>query len=290
MLVPKKQEGMNQQRQIDYTRIAQAIAYINENFKEQPNLGNIAAAVNLSPFHFQRLFSDWVGVSPKKFMQFTSIKYAKGLLHEQHATLLDTAYETGFSGTSRLHDLFISIEGMTPGEFKNGGANLEINYAFSGSPFGKVIVASTAKGVCFIAFEEDEAMALVELKLRFPNAVYSQQVDKFQKDALKVFQQDWSQLERVKLHLRGTPFQMKVWESLLQIPSGQLKSYGQIAESIDQPQASRAVGSAIGKNPVAFLIPCHRVIQASGNIGGYRWGCTRKSAIIGWEAAQKERE
>lgn len=279
---------MIDQKQIDYTRVAQAIAYIKENFKDQPSLDDIAAAINLSPFHFQRIFSDWAGVSPKKFMQYISIEYAKGLLKDKQSTLLDTAYETGLSSASRLHDLFVNIEGMTPGEFKNGGENLEINYCFAESPFGKLIVASTAKGVCHIAFEEDEAGAILTLKHRFPNAMYHQMVDKFQQDALFIFQKDWSQLDKIKLHLSGTPFQLKVWESLLKIPMGALTTYGDIAKKIGKPKASRAVGTAIGKNPIAFLIPCHRVIQGSGNIGGYMWGPTRKSAIIGWEAAHKD--
>ena len=279
---------MIDQKQIDYTRVAQAIAYIKENFKDQPSLDDIAAAINLSPFHFQRIFSDWAGVSPKKFMQYISIEYAKGLLKDKQSTLLDTAYETGLSSASRLHYLFVNIEGMTPGEFKNGGENLEINYCFAESPFGKLIVASTAKGVCHIAFEEDEAGAILTLKHRFPNAMYHQMVDKFQQDALFIFQKDWSQLDKIKLHLSGTPFQLKVWESLLKIPMGALTTYGDIAKKIGKPKASRAVGTAIGKNPIAFLIPCHRVIQGSGDIGGYMWGPTRKSAIIGWEAAHKD--
>ncbi len=278
---------MINQKEIDYARIAQAIAYINNNFKNQPSLNDIASAVNLSPFHFQRLFSEWAGVSPKKFMQYISIEYAKNLLKDQQLTLLDTAYETGLSGTSRLHDLFVNIEGMTPGEFKNGGEELKINYCFSNSPFGNLLVGSTIKGVCHIAFEHDEQQALSTLKRRFPNAVYHQENDGLQKDALLIFQEDWQKLENIKLHLNGTPFQLKVWESLLKIPMGSLTTYGDIAKSIGKPKAARAVGTAIGTNPIAFLIPCHRVIQNNGNIGGYMWGPTRKSAIIGWEAAKQ---
>ena len=277
---------MIDQDKINYDRIAQAIAYIKENFKDQPPLEEIAAAVNLSPFHFQRLFSDWAGVSPKKFMQYISIEYAKGLLENGQSTLLDTAYETGLSGSSRLHDLFVNIEGMTPGEFKNGGVNLDINYSCAESPFGELIIASTGKGVCHIAFEDNGTQALKILKQRFPNAAYHQIVDKFQQDALFIFQKDWSCLDKIKLHLNGTAFQLKVWESLLRIPMGNLTTYGDIAKHIGKPTASRAVGTAIGSNPIAFLIPCHRVIQASGNIGGYMWGPTRKSVIIGWEASQ----
>jgi len=274
--------------QINYTRIAQAIHYINANFKDQPSLEEIAGSVGLSAFHFQRLFSDWAGVSPKKFMQYISLEYAKNLLKDPQSTLLDTAYETGLSGASRLHDLFVNIEGMTPGEFKNGGASLEINYCFAESPFGKLIVASTHKGICHIFFEKDEKLALQDLTQRFPNAKYHQIADKFQQDALFIFQKDWLQLAKIKLHLKGSSFQLKVWESLLKIPMGNVTSYGAVARYIGKPSASRAVGTAIGSNPVAFLIPCHRVIQASGHLGGYMWGETRKSAIIGWEAAQNE--
>lgn len=277
---------MSNQEQINYTRIANAIEYIQTNFKSQPSLDDIAKSVHLSSFHFQRLFSDWAGVSPKKFMQYISIEYAKQLLQEERTSLLETAHETGLSGTSRLHDLFVNIEGMTPGEYKNGGENLVINYNLAESPFGDLVIASTPKGICHISFEEDEQQALSNLQLRFPNAEYRQLVDKIQQDALYIFQNDWSQLNQIKLHLNGTPFQLKVWEALLKIPMGNLATYGSIAQEIDSPKASRAVGSAIGKNPIAFLIPCHRVIQSSGKLGGYMWGSTRKSAMIGWEASK----
>ena len=277
---------MIEQEQRHYERIAKAIEFIKNNFKDQPSLDEIATAVNLSPFHFQRIFSEWAGVSPKKFMQYISLEYAKGLLKDSHSSLLDTAYETGLSGTGRLHDLFVNIEGMTPGEFKNGGKELGINYCFAESPFGQIVVASTPKGVCHISFEDDEKQALENLKQSFPNANYHQVVDKFQQDALFIFQNDWSRLDEIKLHLHGTAFQLKVWESLLKIPMGRLATYGSVAKTIGNPKASRAVGSAIGSNPVAFLIPCHRVIQSTGNIGNYMWGATRKSAIIGWEASR----
>lgn len=274
------------QENTNYRRIAQAIDYIKVHFKDQPSLDEIAAAIGVSPFHFQRLFTDWAGVSPKKFMQYLSLEYAKKLIKSEQFSLLDTAYETGLSGTSRLYDLFVNIEGMTPGEYKNDGEALAINYQFTNSPFGKIIVASTTKGVCHISFDEDEEQALQQLIQRFPKARYTQANDKFQKDALLVFQNDWRQLDLIKLHLKGTDFQLKVWEALLTVPMGQLTTYGHIAQTIDKPKASRAVGTAIGSNPVALLIPCHRVIQGSGNIGGYAWGNTRKSAIIGWEASQ----
>ncbi|AXB56426.1 bifunctional helix-turn-helix domain-containing protein/methylated-DNA--[protein]-cysteine S-methyltransferase [Flavobacterium fluviale] len=277
---------MNTQETINYNRIAEAIDYIKANFKEQPNLDEVAEKVHLSPFHFQRLFSEWAGTSPKKFLQYTSIEHAKKLLKENRATVSETAYETGLSGTSRLHDLFVNIEGMTPAEYKNGGKNLEINYSFAESPFGNIIVASTQKGVCFMAFAEDETIGFVDLKNKFPNASFTRKLDLAQQNALFIFQNDWRKLSEIKLHLKGTDFQLKVWETLLKIPMGQLSTYGSIAQQIEKPNASRAVGTAIGSNPVAFLIPCHRVIQSSGIFGGYMWGNTRKTAIIGWEGAQ----
>lgn len=277
---------MTEQELINYNRIAEAIDYIKVNFKEQPSLNDIAEKVHLSPHHFQRLFTDWAGVSPKKFMQYISIEYAKQLLKDKQATLFDTAHQTGLSGTSRLHDLFINIEGMTPGEFKNGGESLSISYSFAESPFGNIIVASTQKGICHMAFFVNKDEAFAKLKDRFPNASYNQMVDNAQQNALFIFQHDWSKLNQIKLHLNGTPFQLKVWETLLKIPMGNLSTYGTIAKEIEKPKASRAIGTAIGSNPVAFLIPCHRVIQSSGNTGGYMWGNTRKSAIIGWEAAK----
>jgi len=277
---------MNTQETINYNRIAEAIDYIKANFKDQPNLDEVAEKVHLSPFHFQRLFSEWAGTSPKKFLQYTSIEHAKKLLKENHATISETAFETGLSGTSRLHDLFVNIEGMTPAEYKNGGKNLVINYSFAESPFGNIVVASTSKGVCFMAFAEDEITGLIALKDKFPNASFTQKLDLVQQNALFIFQNDWSKLSEIKLHLKGTDFQLKVWETLLKIPMGQLSTYGSIAQQIQKPNASRAVGTAIGSNPVAFLIPCHRVIQSSGIFGGYMWGNTRKTAIIGWEGAQ----
>ena len=279
---------MNTQDQLNYTRIAEAIEYIRTHFKDQPNLDEVAEKVHLSPFHFQRLFSEWAGTSPKKFLQYISVQHAKKLLTEEQATLFDTAYETGLSGTSRLHDLFINIEGMTPAEYKNGAKNLDINYSFAESPFGNLIVASTNKGVCFMGFYEDEPTAFSALQAHFPHAEFSRKLDMIQQNALFIFQNDWSKLHEIKLHLKGTDFQLKVWETLLKIPMGQLATYGTIAQKIGNPNASRAVGTAIGSNPVAFLIPCHRVIQSTGTFGGYMWGPTRKTAMIGWEGAKTQ--
>jgi AraC family transcriptional regulator of adaptative response/methylated-DNA-[protein]-cysteine methyltransferase len=277
---------MDSQEIINYHRIAAAIDYIRLNFKTQPNLDEVAEKVNLSPFHFQRLFTEWAGISPKKFLQYLSLDYAKSLLKEKQATLFDTAFETGLSGTGRLHDLFMNIEGMTPAEYKNGGRALSINYSFAESPFGNIIVASTPKGICYMAFADDRNDAFGHLQAQFPNAQYTQVVDLAQQNALFIFKKDWSELSGIKLHLKGTPFQLKVWEALLNIPIGGLATYATVASTIQQPTASRAVGSAVGDNPVAFLIPCHRVIKSTGEFGQYHWGATRKSAIIGWEAAK----
>jgi len=269
----------------DYDRIEKAIGYITGHFREQPDLDEVARQVHLSPFHFQRMFREWAGVSPKKFLQYISLEHAKSLLKENR-TLIDVSFETGLSGTSRLHDLFISIEGMTPGEFKNGGEQLKINYSFAESPFGDIIVASTEKGICHLAFADDEIKAFSNLKQLFPHATYHQVVDKLQQNALFIFTQDWKDLANIKLHLKGTTFQLKVWEALLKVPMGELTTYGSLAASVGNNRASRAVGTAVGENPVAFLIPCHRVIRSTGVIGDYHWGGNRKTAIIGWESAR----
>lgn len=272
----------------NYRRIANTIEYIRDNFKQQPSLDEIASAVGVSPFHLQRLFTEWAGVSPKKFIQYLSIEYAKYLLQEKHTSILETTFQTGFSSTSRLHDLFINIEGMTPGEYKNGGSSLHINYHFTNSPFGRVIIASTGKGICHIHFEDSEEQALRNLKHQFPKAHYGYCSDENQQQALIFFLEDWRQTEKIRLHVKCSDFQLKVWQALLKIPRGKLSTYGEMAKTIGRPKAARAVGTAIGNNPVALLIPCHRVIQNTGAIGGYMWGNTRKSAIIGWEASREE--
>lgn len=281
---------METQASINYHRIAEVIDYIMENFKSQPSVNELAEKVHLSPSHFKRLFSEWAGISPKRFLQYISVEHAKKVLKENQASLFDTAFETGLSSTSRLHDLFVNIEGMTPAEYKNGGKNLNINYSFINSPFGSLLVASTLKGVCYMAFESSEDIALENLVASFPNATFRRGSDIFQRNALAIFQSDWSKLNEIKLHLKATDFQLKVWESLLKIPIGQLSTYGMIANQIGNPKASRAVGTAIGNNPVTYLIPCHRVIRSSGAIGGYMWGNTRKMAIIGWEGAKVHSE
>ena len=280
--------------QIQFDRIAAAIDYLQKNFQEQPNLDDVAKYIHLSPTHFQKIFTEWVGTSPKKFLQYISVEHAKSILKQSRdSTIFDATFETGLSSTSRLHDLFIQIEGMTPAEYKSGGKNLTIHYDFAETIFGKVIIASTTKGICLMTFSEDENEALQQLKAKFPNAEYLKKTDEMQKSALAIFDQKQSEyhvnpLSKVKLHLKGTDFQLKVWESLLKIPMGQLSTYGELANAIGNAKASRAVGTAIGSNPVAFLIPCHRVIQSTGTFGGYHWGTTRKIAMIGWEGIQTD--
>lgn len=279
---------MSKQSEIDFTRVAEAIEYITGNYREQPSLFDVAEKVNMSAYHFQRVFTQWAGVSPKKFLQFISVNHAKKVLKEEQGNLFDATFETGLSGTGRLHELFIHIEGMTPGEYKMGGRGLSIGYSFTNTLFGEILVASTLKGVCYMAFSDDRERVLSELAHLFPLAEVTQRSDELQESALRAFSLDRKNLGEVKLHLKGTDFQLKVWEALLKIPMGALTTYGDIARYLDNPKASRAVGTAVGDNPVAFLIPCHRVIRATGALGGYHWGLTRKTAMIGWEAVQIE--
>ena len=280
----------NKQDEINFARVADAIEYITRNYQEQPSLFDMAEEANVSIYHFQRLFTEWAGVSPKKFLQYISVNRAKRILKEGQGSLFDAAFEIGLSGTGRLHELFIHIEGMTPGEYKVGGKGLTINYRFAKTLFGEILVASTSKGVCYMTFCDNREQALAELGHHFPFATFEKHTDEFQERALAVFSMDWTNLNEVKLHLRGTEFQLKVWETLLKIPMGTLTTYGDIANYLDSPSSSRAVGTAVGDNPIAFLIPCHRVIRSTGALGGYHWGLTRKTAIIGWEAAKIEEQ
>lgn len=280
---------MKTQHEIDHDRITTAIEFLVKNYTCQPTLGEVADHVHVSPFHFQRMFQEWVGVTPKQFARYLSVEHAKQILKETRATLFDVVDQVGLSTTSRLHDLFVHIEGMTPGEYKNGGETLTINYSFAATPFGTVIIGSTEKGVCHLTFaDRGEAEALERMKSSFPNATYRQYTDRNQQNALFVFTQDWSKPDEIKLHLKGTDFQLKVWKTLLQVPAGGLTTYSDLALKSGHERAQRAVGSALGNNPVVLLIPCHRVIQASGIIGNYRYGEERKNAIIGWEAAKQK--
>lgn len=269
---------------LNYNRIEKAIAFIQANFKKQPSLEEIAAHVHLSPFHFQRLFQEWAGTTPKKFLQYISLQHAKHLLKETQS-IAEATYMTGLSSSSRLHDLFVKVESMTPAEYKNGGVKLTIYYSTHLSPFGPICIASTEKGICHIAFVDPEK-ALSNIREQYPLANVIRKELPRHIEVLHIFD-DSAQLKNpLHLHLKGTPFQLKVWEALLKVPKGCLTTYAHLAEAIGHPKASRAVGTAIGSNPIAYLIPCHRVIQSSGIFGGYMWGPIRKAAIIGWEQAQ----
>lgn len=274
------------QDELNFERIKSAIRYLKEHALLQPSLDEVAQHVCMSPFHFQRLFTEWAGISPKKFVQYTTLQHAKSLLRQPENTTHRTAHLAGYSSNSRLHDQFVSIEAMTPAQYRKNGQHLTIAYGRYPSPFGEILIASTAIGICYIAFEDGDDTALRTLLKQFPHAAIRNDKTALQQDAVRFFAQDWSVSSKIKLHLKGTPFQVKVWEALLTIPFGALNSYHEIATKIEQPTASRAVGSAIGKNPIAYLIPCHRVIQASGVLGGYMWGTERKQIMIGWESCR----
>ena len=270
----------------DYQRIAEAIEFINANADQQPSLEAIAAQLNLSPFHFQRLFSRWVGVTPKKYLQILTVEHAQRLLAEAQP-LLAVADQVGLSGTSRLHDHFVQLEAVTPGEFKSGGAGLTIDYGVYNSPFGNIFVAATARGICKLSFIDQDKVELHidDLQRRWPKATLCNRDSQRLKIIESLFANQ--QPDRpLSLYVSGTNFQINVWRALLQIPEGSLNSYSQVAEAVGRPKAARAVGTAIGSNPVAFFIPCHRVLQQSGSIGGYHWGTTRKHAIHAWESAR----
>lgn len=278
-----------QQDILNYNRIAAAIEYVKSNFQSQPTLEEIAEHVHVSPTHFQRIFQAWAGTSPKRFLQYISLQHAKELLKERQSSLFEVTSHTGLSSTSRLHDLFVSIEGMSPAEYKLAGKGLKIEYAFYTTKFGQVLIASTQKGICHISFQVNKEEALSTIYGNFSNANIKEHPSPTHLVVLNFFSGDWNNLDRIKLHLRGTAFQLKVWEALLKIPFGRLTTYQRIAKEIGNDKASRAVGTAIGSNPIAFLIPCHRVIQTSGLLGGYRWGITRKSAFILWESLHTQK-
>ncbi|MGM0589628.1 MAG: methylated-DNA--[protein]-cysteine S-methyltransferase [Bacteroidota bacterium] len=270
---------------INYKRVAKAIKYISDHSTDQPKLEDIAKSVHLSPYHFHRMFKEWAGVTPKEFLQFISLNHAKKLLKDNQ-TIEDTTFHTGLSSTSRLHDLFINIEGMTPGEFKNEGKELEIKYDFTESPFGQMMVASTGKGICSLQFVKTRQSGINLLERTWAKADIKNEKDDHIENVEHIFNNDWENLDKIKLHIKGTDFQLKVWEALLKIPSGTIVTYSDVAKKIKNPKATRAVGTALAKNTIAYLIPCHRVIKKVGGIGEYRWGRTRKKAIIGWESAK----
>ncbi len=277
---------MNPNLSTNYDKIAAIIDYIKTDLKSPSNFDEISKKINSSPFNIEQLFDEWAGISSEKFIQYISIAHVKQLLKQNEVSIFDAPLIKGLSGTNDLHKLIINLEPMSPHDYKNGGQNLRIHYSFSECQFGSLLIASTHIGICYLAFYTNTDIAFANLNARFPNATCNQKTDTTQKHTLSIFSENCSALGIIKLHVKGSCFELKVWERLLKLPMGQLASYGNIALQIGQPKASRAVGTAIGKNPIAFLIPCHRVIQANGHLGGYRWGTTRKTAIIAWESAK----
>jgi AraC family transcriptional regulator, regulatory protein of adaptative response / methylated-DNA-[protein]-cysteine methyltransferase len=267
----------------DYTRIEQAIRFLEKNTHRQPNLADVAAHIGLSEYHFQRLFTRWAGISPKRFLQFLTKENAKQLLRHS-ANLLDTTYETGLSSPSRLHDLLVTCEAVTPGEYKSKGLGVRIAYGFHPSPFGECILAVTRRGVCFLGFVDgDKKSALDKLKQNWVNATLTESPVQTAPFVRKIFSAETG--GQLPLHLRGTNFQLKVWEALLRIPPSSVTSYEALATQVNSPQSARAIGSAVANNPVAYLIPCHRVLLKTGDFGEYRYGAIRKKALLVREMA-----
>jgi AraC family transcriptional regulator of adaptative response/methylated-DNA-[protein]-cysteine methyltransferase len=270
----------------DYQRIEQAILYLENHYKDQPSLEQVAASLGLSEYHFQRLFTRWAGVSPKRFLQFVTRENAK-LLLDSSQNLLDTTLGVGLSSLGRLHDLFVTTEAVTPGEYKSRGAGLTIRYGLHSTPFGKCLIGLTDRGICHLGFVQgSEGEAIDALVADWAQAEMIE--DSRASAALlgPIFDLAQRRRQPLNLYLRGTNFQVKVWEALLQIPPGAVTTYEQVAGRIGRPTSLRAVGSAVGRNPVAVLIPCHRVIRKIGDFGNYRYGAMRKRALLAWEAAQ----
>lgn len=271
----------------DYRRIEQAILFLEQNFHRQPRLAEVARSVHLSEYHFQRLFRRWAGISPKRFLQFLTVEYAKRRLEESRP-VLEVAYDAGLSGAGRLHDLFVAAEAVTPGEYRRRGEGVRIAYGLHETPFGRALLASTERGVCALSFVEEggEAEAVRELRERWSGAEIAEDAQATAGAAARAFAPPGAEGGPLALHLRGTNFQLRVWEALLRVPPGHLVTYGDLAAHLGSPGASRAVAGAVARNPVGWLIPCHRVIRGLGVVGGYRWGTARKRAILGWEAAR----
>ena len=269
----------------DYERVEKAIRFLEERYKDQPSLEAVAGSVRLSLFHFQRLFQRWAGVSPKRFLQRLTVENAKKQLEESQ-TILNAAYDSGLSGPGRLHDLFVSVEAMTPGDYKKGGEGIKIQYGIHPTPFGEALVALTQRGLCGFSFLRDGKVktALKELKNHWPKADFNENRKATKGIIRQIFKTVSSNSEKkIPVLLKGTPFQLKVWEALLRIPEGSVVSYKTLAKMTGNPQASRAVGTAVGQNTIAYLIPCHRVIRETGVLGNYKWGSARKKAILARE-------
>ena len=278
----------------DYHRIERAIRFLDESAPVRPSLDQVARHVGMSPFHFQRLFTRWAGISPKRFSQVLALEYAKNRLRDSR-NLIDATYDAGLSSGGRLHDLFVTLDAVTPGEFREDGDGLLITAGFHESPFGQALIATTERGVCGLTFNDgNRKAALRDLAARWPRATIEERPRVTAPVASRIFAalevRDPEGLVPLGLLVRGTNFQVKVWRALLQIPVGTVATYEDIATAIGSPSAVRAVGTAIGRNPVAFLIPCHRVIRTTGALGGYQWGLPRKRAILAWEARSVEQQ
>ncbi|MBX2998984.1 MAG: methylated-DNA--[protein]-cysteine S-methyltransferase [Caldilineaceae bacterium] len=281
-------EGSLAQAAQDYHIVAQAIHYLDAHFQRQPGLAEVAAHVGLSEYHFQRLFSRWVGISPKRFLQYLTKEYAKAAL-DRSRSLLDVSLDAGLSGPGRLHDLFVHCEAVTPGEYKSAGEGLTIHYGVHPTPFGEALLATTDKGICalnFVAGDGSPELAAQQARWRSARFVRDDRETGRLIEAIFAPSSDPIPLH---LYIRGTNWQIKVWEALLRLPSGARVTYGDIAQEVCTLKAARAVGNAVGSNPIAYLIPCHRVVRQSGGIHSYRWGGERKQAILAWEAAQTEK-
>jgi AraC family transcriptional regulator, regulatory protein of adaptative response / methylated-DNA-[protein]-cysteine methyltransferase len=272
----------------DYDSVRRAIAFISEHWRTQPTVDAMAAAAGLTPDELHHLFRRWAGLTPKAFMQALTLDHAKNLLRDS-ASVLDAALDSGLSGPGRLHDLFVTHEAMSPGEWKNGGSGLNLHYGFHASPFGTALVMTTARGLAGLAFADSgkEQAALSDMKRRWPNAVYAEDHNGTAAMAARIFDNKlWRSEQPLRVVLIGTDFEVRVWETLLKVPMGRAVSYSDIASKINRPKASRAVGAAVGRNPVSFVVPCHRALGKSGELTGYHWGITRKQAMLGWEAGQ----
>lgn len=272
----------------DYAKVCDVIAHVSENWREQPSLEILAERVKLSADQLQRLFTRWAGLTPKAFLQALTLDHARKML-ENSASILETALDVGLSGPGRLHDLFVVHEGMSPGAYKSRGAGLKISYGYHASPFGVALVMVTRYGLCGLSFADagGEAAALQDMKRRWPNAQYTEDPTTTETYTAQLFaDKNFKANQPLRITFIGTDFEIRVWETLLKIPLGKATTYSDIAASVGSPKAARAVGAAVGKNPISFVVPCHRVIGKSGALTGYHWGLTRKKAILGWEAGR----
>ena len=270
----------------DYEMVCRNLTFLRENWRDQPSLNTLAERNGMSAAHLQRLFMRWAGLSPKAFLQALTIDHARKLLRDS-ASVLDTAYEVGLSGPGRLHDLFVTHDGMSPGYYKAKGRGLTIHYGFHDCPFGKALIMVTSYGMCGLAFADDghEQASFADMSRRWPDATYVEDASRTAPLVARIFNpSQWQAEEPLRIVFIGSEFETRVWQTMLKIPMGRATTYSSIAAHIGNAKASRAVGAAVGKNPISFVVPCHRVLAKSGGLGGYHWGLTRKQAILGWEA------